>query len=222
MADRFEVRNAADDALVGYFYLDMHPREGKYGHAACWGLQPACTLPGGARQLPISACVCNFTKPTEELPSLLKHSEVETFFHEFGHCMHGLCSSEPTFSRFAGTAVERDFVEAPSQMLENWCWDAGALARMSKHYKTGEPIPPALVKSPHDLTSIRAASPKDPTALCILLSRWRRSSPRRTPTRASSTSGSWSLGCSISASTAFPTLRGRMASRRSPRRWPSW
>ena len=158
------MRNAADDALVGYFYLDMHPREGKYGHAACWGLQPACTLPGGARQLPISACVCNFTKPTEELPSLLKHSEVETFFHEFGHCMHGLCSSEPTFSRFAGTAVERDFVEAPSQMLENWCWDAGALARMSKHYKTGEPIPPALVKSPHDLTSIRAASSKDPTA----------------------------------------------------------
>ena len=78
------MRNAADDAMVGYFYLDMHPREGKYGHAACWGLQPACTLPGGARQLPISACVCNFTKPTEELPSLLKHGEVETFFHEFG------------------------------------------------------------------------------------------------------------------------------------------
>ena len=167
MADRFEVRDAADDALVGYFYLDMHPREGKYGHAACWGLQPACTLPGGARQLPISACVCNFTKPTEELPSLLKHSEVETFFHEFGHCMHGLCSSEPTFSRFAGTAVERDFVEAPSQMLENWCWDAGALARMSKHYKTGEPIPPALVKSPHDLTSQRSLCSQSTLYPCV-------------------------------------------------------
>eukprot|EP01046_Picozoa_sp_COSAG06_P029431 COSAG06_NODE_2728_length_6381_cov_2.712034_4_plen_170_part_00 len=101
-------RNAADNVLMGYFYLDMHPREGKYGHAACWGLQPACVLPDGSKQLPISACVCNFTKPLAAsgdkpaVPSLLKHGEVETFFHEFGHCMHGLCCKTVTFSRFSG------------------------------------------------------------------------------------------------------------------------
>jgi Zn-dependent oligopeptidase len=76
----YAVRDAAGPGgapgpLVGYFYLDMFPREGKYGHAACWGLQPGCVLPGGARQLPVSACVCNFTKPTAAKPALLQFSE---------------------------------------------------------------------------------------------------------------------------------------------------
>ena len=140
----YRVEDKATKATMGHFYLDLHPREGKYGHAACWGLQPGCKISETKRMLPVAACVCNFTKGTKEAPSLMMHSEVETFFHEFGHCMHQLCS-EADFSRFAGTAVERDFVEAPSQMLENWCWQPNVLNKLSRHHQTGEPLPSALL-----------------------------------------------------------------------------
>lgn len=141
--EAYRVSDTKSGELVGYFYLDMHPREGKYGHAACFGLQPACATAGGW-QVPVAAAVCNFPRPTASQPALLSHRDVETFFHEFGHVMHQLCS-KAELEMFAGTRVERDFVEAPSQMLENWCWQPAALARMSAHHQTGEPIPDALM-----------------------------------------------------------------------------
>ncbi|KAL2061547.1 hypothetical protein VTL71DRAFT_6924 [Oculimacula yallundae] len=130
--------------FVGYLYLDLHPRPGKYGHAANFNISPGFLYPNGTRRYPATALVCNFSKPTPTKPSLLKHDEVVTLFHELGHGIHDL-AGRTKYSRFHGTSVVRDFVEAPSQMLENWCWTPSQLKALSKHYLTGEQISDDLI-----------------------------------------------------------------------------
>ncbi|KAL8345456.1 hypothetical protein RB601_005481 [Gaeumannomyces tritici] len=140
------------EGFVGYLYLDLHPRQGKYGHAANFNLQPGFVKKDGSRRYPATALVCNFSKPTATKPSLLKHDEVVTLFHELGHGIHDL-AGRTHYSRFHGTSTVRDFVEAPSQMLENWCWTPTQIRSLSKHYETGKPIPDdlieALIKTKH-------------------------------------------------------------------------
>lgn len=136
----------ASGKLVGHMLTDLYPRPNKYSHAACWGLRVAHKYANGTVETPLVSLVCNFTKGTPEKPSLLPHDEVETFFHEFGHGLHGIFS-ESKYARFAGTGVARDFVEAPSQMMENWVWSPTVLKTFAKHYKTGETIPDDLIKS---------------------------------------------------------------------------
>ena len=131
----FSVWDSEDQGsgFIGYLYLDLHPRPGKYGHAANFNLQPGFIQENGTRRYPVTALVCNFSKPTPKKPSLLKHSEVTTLFHELGHGIHDLVS-KTIYSHFHGTNVVRDFVEAPSQMLENWCWTPSQLKALSHHY----------------------------------------------------------------------------------------
>lgn len=132
-----------DGAVLGRFYFDLHPRDGKYKHAAVFSIRDARVEGDGKRLMPIAAIVCNFPKGTSGAPGLMSHQDTVTFFHEFGHVLHHLLS-RAELSRYAGTNVERDFVEAPSQMLEEWAWAKETLDMFAKHHKTGEPMPVKL------------------------------------------------------------------------------
>ena len=142
----YEVFDTESNKRLGYFYLDLFPRENKYSHAAHFGITKGKVTPEGY-QYPMASLVCNFTKPQGDKPSLMKHkSEVATFFHEFGHLIHGMVTTAKYFAH-SGTSVDRDFVEAPSQIFENWVWDKESLQIFAKHYETGEDIPNDLLES---------------------------------------------------------------------------
>lgn len=122
---------------LGFFYLDMFPREGKYNHFASFGIIEGKLLDDGTYQRPVNALICNFPPPEGDKPSLLSYSEVTTLFHEFGHCMHSLLT-RAKFVRFSGTSVPRDFVEAPSQMLEYWLESKAVLDTFAANYQDPE------------------------------------------------------------------------------------
>jgi thimet oligopeptidase len=127
---------------IGRFYLDMHPRPGKYSHA-----EMAPVLDGiKGKQLPEAILVCNFPAPTADDPGLMDYGDVKTFFHEFGHLMHHILGGQQQWAGISGITMESDFVEAPSQMLEEWIASPQVLAKFARHYKTGEPIPAELVE----------------------------------------------------------------------------
>lgn len=128
--------------LVGRFYFDLHPRKDKYSHAAQFDVRTG--LEG--RQIPEAALVCNFPGGEPDDPGLMEYGDVRTFFHEFGHLLHTLFAGHHEWIGTGGIRTEHDFVEAPSQMLEEWTRDPATLASFARHYRTGEPIPAALVQ----------------------------------------------------------------------------
>ena len=140
---------------LGLLYLDMHPRPSK--RSGAWMTEFRGQYGAIRPQIQV---VCNFSKPTADTPSLLRFSEVETFMHEMGHAMHGMLS-EVQYESLSGTNVKRDFVEMPSQVMENWCYEPEFLATFAHHYKTGEPLPTEYINK------IRAAQNHMAGWLCL-------------------------------------------------------
>jgi peptidyl-dipeptidase Dcp len=135
--------NDENGNLVSIFYADFFPRKGKRNGAWMTSFKSQY-IKDGSNERPHISNVCNFTKPTETKPSLLTFNEVTTLFHEFGHGLHGMLANT-TYPSLSGTSVYWDFVELPSQIMENWCYEAEALALFATHYETGEMIPMELV-----------------------------------------------------------------------------
>ncbi|MFD2202055.1 M3 family metallopeptidase [Shivajiella indica] len=142
-AKAFEVKEA-NGSHVGVLYMDFFPRASKRGGAWMTSYRPQ-KMENGVRKAPVISIVCNFSKPVGDAPALLTFDEVTTFFHEFGHALHGLLSNVQ-YKSLAGTSVPRDFVELPSQIMENWATDPTVLKQYAIHYKTGEAIPDDLIE----------------------------------------------------------------------------
>jgi thimet oligopeptidase len=127
--------------VIGRFYLDMHPRTGKFSHAE---MMPVLDGVRG-KHLPEAALLCNFPQPTDQDPGLMQYADVQVFFHEFGHLMHMILGGQQPWAGISGISMEADFVEAPSQMLEEWIQSPQVLATFARDYKSGAPIPADLV-----------------------------------------------------------------------------
>lgn len=140
----FAVSDRRSGEPLAQFFMDLHPRQGKFTHAAAWPLRPGRASAEGKVISPVSAIVANLPKPSAGKPALLQHDDVVTLFHEFGHVLH-MSLSKARFTRFSGAQTEWDFVEAPSQIMEHWCWQPEVLRRFARHHQTGEPIPAVLV-----------------------------------------------------------------------------
>lgn len=138
-----EISDKADKEVRGYLFLDLYPRENKFSHACMCDI--VSTTKHKDKKVPsVIVVIANFPKATKDRPALLKHNDVTTFFHEFGHAMHGLLGRTELAS-FSGTSVKRDFVEMPSQMFEEWMWNKDMLKKVSKHYKKDEPLSDELI-----------------------------------------------------------------------------
>jgi thimet oligopeptidase len=142
--DEYAIYDAGSGAPIGWFYLDLYPRDGKFQHFEAVPLRSGRVLPDGSYRLPVSGVVGNWPQPEPGKPALLSHSELITFFHEFGHVMHETLSHTRYASMF-GVNVRGDFGEAPSQMLENWMWQPAVLKKVSGRVDTGEPLPDDLI-----------------------------------------------------------------------------
>ena len=150
----YEVKDK-DDNFVSLFYADFFPREGKRSGAWMTSFRGQNKY-DGQNNRPLVSIVCNFTKPTETKPSLLTFNEVTTLFHEFGHALHGMLA-DGHYESLSGTSVFWDFVELPSQLMENWCYEEESLNLFAKHYETGETIPMEFVQKIKDSAQFLSA-----------------------------------------------------------------
>ncbi|TAM88600.1 hypothetical protein EPN42_08925, partial [bacterium] len=141
----FSIADTATGKAIGWFYLDLFPRPGKYDHFANFPLRIGRLLPDGTFQKPVAAIVGNWPEPQPGKQALLSHDDVITFFHEFGHLMHATLCTAPYETTNSMVGVEQDFIEAPSQMLENWMWQPTILKEVSANVDTGKPLPDALI-----------------------------------------------------------------------------
>ena len=150
----YAIREADGETPFAYFYLDLEPRDGKFLSPSNFPIRPGRRLPGGGYRPPVSSIIGNGPRRSPDEPAMFGHADLVQFFHEFGHVMHTTLSTAP-YATLYGANTRRDFVEAPSQMLENWVWRPEVLQRLSGHFETGEPLPAETVAR---MASLKRAS----------------------------------------------------------------